>query len=335
VLSAGTDLSRSRLSEGEYVRAQLAGHALDSGNASDSVVRVRQDVSQAVASDPDRVEPIASPQGRLEKDIQAQVAALADRNPGVFERIRGALETRYSASAAPMDAEGRLIESVLDNALESVDVEPATELGKEAQRLVKEFGKTAVKTWVDSVAQHYLAELVLGAARGDVQAIAATQFRFESSNETRQFVETLRASAGTNWTYKGSQDDREATQKVATAIAERVGRGRDEQAALAARLSGYDGLFPLSDPPGSPRLDLSSGGSRSRPATEAVVVAAAAVQAQEQRGVQPQRSARSSAVQLEKSPDCHRQPVGLRQTSFSLERAASPSHPAVSVFGER
>jgi hypothetical protein len=141
VLSAGTDLSRSRLSEGEYVRAQLAGHALDSGNASDSVVRVRQDVSQAVASDPDRVEPIASPQGRLEKDIQAQVAALADRNPGVFERIRGALETRYSASAAPMDAEGRLIESVLDNALESVDVEPAAELGKEAQRLVKEWAR--------------------------------------------------------------------------------------------------------------------------------------------------------------------------------------------------
>jgi len=260
VLSIGTDLQRSRLSEGEYVRAQLADHALDSTDPSDTVVRLRQDVSQAVGRDPGRIEPIASLQGRLEKDIRVQVAALAHTNPGVFERVRNALEARYSASAAPIDAEGRLIESVLDNALESVDVEPATELGKEAQRLVKEFGRTAVKTWVDSVSQHFVAELVFGAARGDVQTIAETQFRFESSNQTRRFVETLRASAGTNWVYKGAEDDREATQKVASAIAQRVARDHDEQLALAARLGGYDGLFPLSDPPGSAAPDLSSGG---------------------------------------------------------------------------
>ena len=248
---------RGAQSEAEFVRLALAEQHLPATSSSDDIVtRVRSEVAESVV----RREPIAvSPTARhVSEELQPTLERLHAKDPSRLTAIIARLEARYATPMAPLDAQGKLIEKLLDDAFGAAEMKPESELGKQAQKLSKDFGKKAIQTWADTTVKQFLADALSSAARLEVQRA----FAFETSKQTGEFIASLQEHEGKGW-QKAPAMEREA--QMAGKVAEKVAalHGDVDQAslhALADRMGGYDRIFPADHGPIPPPAEAMPGG---------------------------------------------------------------------------
>jgi hypothetical protein len=239
------NVERTALSEAEFVRASIAEQRIDVPAHADPVTRVRGEVAESIAKDAHDTAGMARIQQHLERELRPHAERLQRESPNLFARMGANLEARYGAPMSPLDAQGNLIARMVDEALGGIDIHPSTELSKQGQKLVKEFGKEAIKTWVDTVARNYAADSIIDAARGGVLTQARADFRFESSSEARQFAHELHAAEGSRWSGSvAAREEYRLSQAVASKVASNAGADPIMQGVISERLGGYDNLFP-------------------------------------------------------------------------------------------
>lgn len=181
---------------------------------------------------------------RAEEALEAPLRHMQERQPQRLATLVQRLEARYAAPLSPLDAQGKLVAKVLDEAFGLLNAEPEGELGKQAQKLARDFGKESVKTWANGALKQFLADTLAGVARPDVQRA----FAFEMSTESRAFLNALQAQEGRGW-RAGGIAEREA--RMAANVAEQVAElhASSEREMLRERLGGYERLFPSEDAP--------------------------------------------------------------------------------------
>lgn len=230
-------------SDNEFVRAAIVGDQIDPGADADEVLRVRSEVAHEVADSG------ATPSGarRAEDHAQAllhpQVETLGREHPNLFWRLKASLEARYDETLSPFDAQGKLTERIVDEVFAGPDFHPAGELGKQGQKLVKEFGKKASQTWIDTMLERYMTDAIVTAARGEVNT--RPPFVFETSEEAHRFVASLNSATNSGWSGAPSeQEDRKMSQAVAQEVASHFPDQPGLRESIAHPLGGYDQIFP-------------------------------------------------------------------------------------------
>lgn len=186
----------------------------------------------------------------LAAQIEDQLDALQRQQPRRFDALMSRIAARYSTPASTLDAQSKIMARVLDEALGGDLFKPSGETGKQAQALVKDFGKETIKTWADSAVKRFLVDTIAGTARPDV----LRGITLESTERSREFVESLRLQEGEGWRPPAAAA-REA--RANAAVARTVAELHDDapeaaRLALRERLSGYEHLFPGRSTPASP-----------------------------------------------------------------------------------
>lgn len=241
-------------SESEFVRAALNDQHIEVRNPADTAAKLRKEVAATLGEAVENKAGIAAAQHQLEDALEPSVRRLKQEKPDLFAKLTATLERRYGTPLAPLDAQGKLIAQVLDEAFGAIDVKPPTELGKQAQKLVKDVGKDAIKTWTQTWAKNWMTEALVGGARPSVRAVAARQASLDATDDSRRLVKSFMAAEGQGWTSNAAAL-RET--KIASAVSTRVAQlhGKEMQQALHERLGGYNQLFPSNSvdisPPGS------------------------------------------------------------------------------------
>lgn len=234
---------RAALSEVEFVRASIVERHIDLPDHADTTVRVRKEVADAIARNQHDTAAMTRLMEHIERDLHPHVDRLHNERPRLFAQIAAKLEARYAAPLSPLDAQGKIIARVLDEAFGGINVRSTNELSKQGQKLLKEFGKEAVKTWANAFSKNYVADLIIETTRSGVLARASGGFGFEVSTEASQFAKNLHAAEGHGWV--GSVAEQQDV-RLSRAVANRVAtyHNRDYQAHVTERLGGYDHLFP-------------------------------------------------------------------------------------------
>ena len=247
VLDHIVQVEKAPLSEAEYVRAALNDEHLAVSPEADIATKVRHEAADSVAKKLDDISGTGAAKEQIERDVKPALERMQRDNPSRFSQWASKLEARYATPMAPLDAQGKIIAQMLDEAFGAVDAKPATELGKQSQKLVKDLGKEAVKTWAQSWAKTWVTDSIIDSAHPAVRAATAQQFAFEASADSRRFIEELVASEGQGWT-RGVDAERDT--KVARAVAEKVASLHEPEmrAALMEQMGGYDQLFPKEAP---------------------------------------------------------------------------------------
>lgn len=245
---AGT--RRSFAGEAEFVRRTIAGEHLTAASASDEAIRLREEIARSVGA----ADPVHAPSRQVQEALEQEFRPIAERvqsrDPERFRRWASRLQARYAEPMGAIDAQGKLIGKVLDEAFGAIDAKPGSEAGKQAQRLVKEFGKEAAQTWARSWAKSWVTDTLVAAARPGVEA-AARGFTFEVSAPARQLMEELARAEGQGWARAAAQDvDARAMRVVADKVASL--HPAEARATVIERLGGYDELFPRATGPALP-----------------------------------------------------------------------------------
>lgn len=234
---------RPALSEAEFVRASIVQSPIDDPKRADTATRVRREVAETIATNPDDTAGMMRLQESVGRELHPYIDRLHKENPSQFALLIAKLEARYTAPLSPLDAQGNLIARMLDEVLGGIDTHPSTELGKQSQKLTQEFGKEAVKTWVNAFAKTYMTDAILETARGDVVARAGSGFGFEASGAARQLARELQAAEDSGWVGSiAAREEARQSQAVAKYVADQNHDSR--RMAITESLSGYDGLFP-------------------------------------------------------------------------------------------
>ncbi|MEX5684470.1 hypothetical protein [Pseudomonas silesiensis] len=251
-------VTRSNHNDAEFVRAALIGQRLEVSDSADSATKVRREVAATLGDAIEDKAGIVKAQQQIEQAIAPSVARLEQQNPQRFATLNAVLEQRYGTPLAPLDAQGKLIAQVLHQAFGAVEARPSTELGRQAQALVKHLGRDAVRTWTHAWAKNWVTEALMNAARPGVPAVAARQASFEATNEDRNLVRALNAAEGQGWT---SSPEALHEAKIAEAVSSKVAEFHPPpmKAALQERLGGYDQLFP-----GATDFEVAPSGARIR-----------------------------------------------------------------------
>lgn len=241
LLAQSAHIPRAASSEMEVARALIAEQHYG-GQSEDAAELLRNEVSKAPPDLPDGRTPTA-------RHIEARVTPIVERlkteQPRRFAEMVAALEARYSTPMGPLDAQAKLTGELFDQVFGAADAMPKGQLGIQAQKLVKEFGKEAVEKWVDANLKSFVADALAGGARPYVHRSVA----FKASQSSQAFIASLAQQEGVGWSPT-QQAAREASMsaKVAEALVPIDPMGADvEAAALRRQLAGYDAVFPVSE----------------------------------------------------------------------------------------
>lgn len=243
-------------SDAEFVRNAINQQHLDADLSSDISARVRQEVAEGVAQSGNETTVSSKAQEAIERELAPELERFKAQRPGRFQQWMQAVEQRYATPMGTMDAQSKLMSQVFEDAFSTLDAKPSTELGKQAQKLVKDFGKEAVKTWASSWAKSWVTDTIIEGARPGVRA-GMDAFVFEVSQDTRTFVDDLTRAEGRGWV---SSADHAQETKAMRAVAEKIASLHEPelQAGLRERLGGYDELFPK-DAPNIPEASTGMG----------------------------------------------------------------------------
>ncbi|MGV7245903.1 hypothetical protein, partial [Caballeronia sp. M23-90] len=266
VLDDIAGVERNQTSRNEFVRAAIDDqtyHASSVTDVSDDANKVRQEVAHHVG-DPGSPVPPPSVERDIASTLEPSLQKLEQENPGRLARIVAQVEARYAAPMSPLDAQGRVVSEIIDRAFGAVDTQSSSELGKQGEKLVKEFGKKAVKEWVESFARQYVTNAIMTTARPDVWAHSTGGIHFEASHDAHDFVAAMNAAQGQGWDTSAGSQEQHMYQKVAAEMAKDAPDRRAQQAVFDS-MGGYDHLFPARDdtPPNAfdgPERGPSAGG---------------------------------------------------------------------------
>jgi hypothetical protein len=287
-------VTRSNRSESEFVRAALTGQRIEVSASADSATKARREVAATLGDGIEDKAGIVKAQQQIEQAIAPSVARLQQQNPTLYAQLTAVLEQRYGTPLAPLDAQGKLIAQVLDQAFGPVAARPTTELGRQAQTLVKDVGRDAVRTWTQTWARNWVTEALISSARPGVLAVAARQASLEATDDARNLVSSLMAAEGQGWT-SSPETLREA--QFAAAISTKVAEFHPPpmKATVQERLGGYDRPFP-----GAIDFEVASSGWRVREFLIGQDTAPEGIDANQMRWtLQPATGATTTKVSLE------------------------------------
>jgi hypothetical protein len=243
LMSRITGAAQSNETSSEFVRAAVLGEDMATLRDMPDALpaqRVRAEASAAA------LDSEAAAMRRVEEHLATQIEAplesLQREHPRRFDALMSRVAARYSAPASTLDAQSKLMARVLDEALGGADFKPSGEMGKQAQALVKDFGKDAIKTWADSAVKRFLVDTISGAARPDVLRGIA----FESTERSRAFFESLHLQEEQGWRPSAAAArEARANDAVARTVTDlHADAPQAARVALTERLSGYERLFP-------------------------------------------------------------------------------------------
>ena len=243
LLQRAVGLEHSGTSQRELIGHLINSRTVDASGA-DPVAATRKELAEqlergGIQEPPDRM--VRKVRDVIEPDLQA----MHKEQPRRFAALAAALDERYAKGISPLDAQGKLLEKMLDLVFDAVDAKPSGELGKQAHKLTKEFGKDALKTWMDAQARNFVASALADAARSDVVQRMSAAKPFEMSQRSREFVQELHHSGNASWTANAAERNEAAMARaVATRIAQHHNMPPGQDASeMLERLSGYDGFF--------------------------------------------------------------------------------------------
>lgn len=243
LMSRITGTARSTGASAEFVRAAVLGEDMATLRDMPDALpaqRVRAEASAAALDS--EAAAMRRVEEHLATQIEAPLEALQREHPRRFDALMSRVAARYSAPTSTIDAQSKLMARVLDEALGGADVKPSGEMGKQAQALVKDFGKDAIKTWADSAVKRFLVDTISGAARPDVLRGIA----LESTERSRAFLESLHLQEEQGWRPSAAAArEARANAAVAQVVADlHADAPPAARVALTERLSGYERLFP-------------------------------------------------------------------------------------------
>ncbi|KUZ74578.1 hypothetical protein WI36_14055 [Burkholderia ubonensis] len=250
-------IERTELSRTEFVRAAIAeqNYKFDAPRAPDVTEKVRKEVANAATHPVAAANDFKSAESKVASALLPSVQRLATENPGRLQRILDQVQARYAAPMAPLDAQGELIGEAMDEAFSTSNFYPSGELSRQADKLMKEFGKKALVEWAQAFAQRFVTQAIVDTAHPEVWARVNDNLRFETSVDTHRLLVALTAAEGRGMHNVAADEEALMDQKVAAIIAKSE-NDLGEQQALMARMSGYDSLFPShDDESGLPRMD--------------------------------------------------------------------------------
>jgi hypothetical protein len=275
--------------EAGFVRAAILEWRPDPREATDSQSRIRKEVVEKISQTPHGTTGVERLQSHVEQELSPYIARLQEESPSSFQKLVAKVETRYNTPLTPLDAQGNILSQVIDKAFGAIDVHPDSEIGKQSQKILGEFGKEAVKTWTKAYAKTYLINLITEAARPDVVG----EFQFETSKEVEQLIQKLPKTAESrNW-IKTRREEEETrlsqavankliqiheqkaeqrisklrsaashNEKAAAELSSLQRRADERRAAITESMSGYDHVFPQSGGGGGGNLKTSYHGER-------------------------------------------------------------------------
>lgn len=235
--------------DNETLRGLLAEDTIAPAEATDDLAtQVRREA--AIAADtPGTTRPGAT-QLYVEQKIAPIVERLGRERPGMVAAMLARIDERYGVQMSVSDARAKVTERMLDAAFNFADAKPQGQLGIQAQKLSKDFGKKALQTWVDVTMRDMMTSLVTRSTQPMVHRAVA----MEVSDDTRRFVTDLQDPARTAWRSSASVvEERQIASKVADAIVMEANPGLSDvdRRQAGQMLAGYDAVFPSSPEPGS------------------------------------------------------------------------------------
>lgn len=248
LVDRATSTDRTPFSQSEFVRAAINEQTFEAAPAtqSDLTDKVRKEVAQSAHDALAPIKDFKHAEKQLESMLLPSVQELASANPGRLQRIVAQMEARYGTPMAALDAQGELIGDALDEAFDALGTHPGGELGKQADKLMKEFGKKALVEWAQAYAQRFMTLAILDTARPDVWIRVNDDLHFETSHDMHDFLVALNGAEGRGLHNVAADDEARMDRKVAALVAQ-AENDPGAQQALAARMSGYDSLFPSHD----------------------------------------------------------------------------------------
>lgn len=198
---------------------------------------------------------------KVEEQIVPSVEDLRKHHPGVFARLARTAAARYESPISPLDAQGKIVSEMLGRVFSEVDAAPTGEAGKQAQRLLKEFGEKSFNTWALAAAKRYVSDEIVHAARPKVlESMIASrreQALFEAPAWADKLAEQLQRAdqSGRRWSNSDAIV-REASMLVGIRdaandiLVDAVGKNQIEQSMFEIAstrlqsLQDYDALFP-------------------------------------------------------------------------------------------
>ena len=236
----GDMVAVSRRTEAAPIRNALAGRSHTPSELHPPATRARIEAAVAVVDgDPVVRREVLT---HIEAEVRPVLSEMERRSPSRFAAFVRQVEARYAAPMEPLDAQGRLTARIIDEAFSPLDVRPDSELGRQAQRLSKDLGKEAVRTWADTALKQFLTDTLRGIARPEVRNALA----LEATNEVKDLLRSMRAMEGVGLEHSPVAS-REA--RIGAKVAERVaalhgGRPASEVDSVTTRLRGYEASFP-------------------------------------------------------------------------------------------
>jgi hypothetical protein len=224
----------------EFVKASLNEQKMDGGEPLVASLRkeVADDLEKGLG---DRA--AKRIETHVETTIRPHIEKLRERDPKRFVALLHRIDQRYAIPITPIDAQSKLMARMLDEALGGIGTAPSTELGKQAQKLVKDFGKETLKTWADSAAKELVARSLQDAALPMVRTELAQKVTLASSADSQRLIQQLQSAYGHGWSPAGKRgSDATAAQAVAAALID----ANDAHRATPI-LGSYDQVFPLSE----------------------------------------------------------------------------------------
>lgn len=243
IVSGIVKSERNPLAETEYVRAAIIGKQISPVGSSEPVTKLRTEIADSVAKAANEINDPSELARHIEKQVEPLVEQLHKESPGLLQRLIATLEARYATPVGALDAQEKLLEKIFDLAAGGIDANPATELGKQGQKLVSDFGKKTLNTWLGNFARSFVADLVVEAARPDVRHVFHQAPAFEASASTREFLNEFAAAAGKHWDDTGPAGEEV---RMAAALAKTVAgeQSSARRALISDGLAGYEALFP-------------------------------------------------------------------------------------------
>lgn len=241
LLAQAAHIERAASSEMEVARALIAEQRYEA-QADDAAALLRKEVSRAPLDASDGPSPTAR---HLETRVTPIVERLRAEQPRRFAEMVAALEARYSTPMGPLDAQAKLTKEMLDQVFDAADAKPKGELGIQAQKLVKEFGKGSIEKWVEASLKSFVADTLAGGARPYVHRSIA----FKASQSSQAFIASLAQQEGAGWspTLRAAREASMAA-KVAEGVASIDPTRVDiDPSTLRRQLAGYDAVFPLAE----------------------------------------------------------------------------------------
>lgn len=180
--AAGTTRRAASASRADLVRAALLDATPISVDGADKLARSASRIQGEVAADLAGARPSASLaeataafRAHVEQAALPQVEALRREKAGDFAKLSRQLAGRYDTPISALQAQDKIMGEMIRQAFRNVELDVTGEAAIQAQRLIKEFGEKAFKSYAVSEAKRYVTREILAASRPEALHLLQTR----------------------------------------------------------------------------------------------------------------------------------------------------------------